>query len=181
MQINENNLIWIDLEMTGLDPKQHKIIEIATIVTDSELNILAQGPVLAIYQPESELSKMDDWCTKTHTGSGLVDRVRASQITEQEALEQTLAFLAHWVPANCSPICGNSVGQDRRFLHEHMSELERYFHYRTIDVSTIKELVRRWQANVLNDFCKQSTHLALDDIRESIAELKFYREKVFSI
>ncbi|ASM96523.1 oligoribonuclease [Vibrio vulnificus] len=181
MSFSDQNLIWIDLEMTGLDPDVHKIIEIASIVTDSELNILAEGPVLAIHQSEEELAKMDEWCTNTHTGSGLVERVRGSQITEEEAVEQTIAFLEKWVPKGASPICGNSIGQDRRFLYRHMPELEGYFHYRYIDVSTLKELTRRWNPEVLKGFSKQGTHLALDDIRESIAELKFYRQTIFKI
>ncbi|OOE85657.1 oligoribonuclease [Salinivibrio sharmensis] len=181
MAFSENNLIWIDLEMTGLDPDTHKIIEIATVVTDAQLNILAEGPVLAVHQPQSELDKMDDWCTRTHSQSGLVARVQQSDIDEKAAIEQTITFLSQWVPAGASPICGNSVGQDRRFLYRHMPELERYFHYRTVDVSTLKELVRRWQPEVLNDFSKQGTHLALDDIRESIAELHFYRERILTI
>ncbi|MGC9423419.1 MULTISPECIES: oligoribonuclease [Vibrio] len=181
MSFCEQNLIWIDLEMTGLNPDQHKIIEIATIVTDSQLTILAEGPVLAIHQPKSELEKMDDWCTRTHHESGLVERVRQSTINEQQAVKQTLEFLRQWVPAGASPICGNSIGQDRRFLYRHMPELESYFHYRYIDVSTIKELTRRWKPEVLNEFSKQGSHLALDDIRESIAELKFYRSTVFKI
>ncbi|WP_342607982.1 oligoribonuclease [Vibrio tritonius] len=181
MSFNEQNLIWVDLEMTGLDPETHKIIEIATIVTDSELNILAEGPVLAIHQPESELAKMDDWCTNTHTASGLVERIRASQITENDAVAQTIEFLEKWVPKGKSPICGNSIGQDRRFLYKHMPTLEEYFHYRYIDVSTIKELTRRWKPEMLSGFTKQGSHLALDDIRESIAELQFYRQHVFSI
>ncbi|OOF00589.1 oligoribonuclease [Salinivibrio sp. MA351] len=181
MAFSENNLIWIDLEMTGLDPDTHKIIEIATIVTDAQLNILAEGPVLAIHQPQSELDKMDDWCTQTHTQSGLVARVQQSQVSEQAAIEKTIAFLSQWVPAGASPICGNSVGQDRRFLYRHMPALERYFHYRTVDVSTLKELTRRWQPEILNAFSKKGTHLALDDIRESIAELQFYRERILTI
>ncbi len=178
---NEQNLIWVDLEMTGLEPETHKIIEIASIVTDSELNILAEGPVLAIHQSEEELAKMDDWCTNTHTNSGLVERVRQSTITEQQAVQQTIEFLQQWVPAGKSPICGNSIGQDRRFLYQHMPLLEQYFHYRYLDVSTIKELTRRWQPEILNGFAKQGSHLALDDIRESIAELKYYRSTVFKI
>ncbi|OBU38769.1 oligoribonuclease [Photobacterium damselae] len=181
MTINEQNLIWIDLEMTGLDPETHKIIEIATIVTDAQLNILAEGPVLAIHQPEEELAKMDDWCTTTHTNSGLVERIRQSKITEQEAVRQTIEFLEKWVPKGASPICGNSIGQDRRFLYKYMPELEAYFHYRYLDVSTIKELTRRWQPEVLNGFSKKGSHLALDDIRDSIAELKYYRENIFTI
>ncbi|MDW3115432.1 oligoribonuclease [Vibrio sp. 1727] len=181
MSFSDQNLIWVDLEMTGLDPETHKIIEIASIVTDSELNILAEGPVLAIHQPEEELAKMDDWCTNTHTASGLVERVRNSQISEQDAVAQTIEFLEKWVPKGASPICGNSIGQDRRFLYKHMPELEEFFHYRYVDVSTLKELARRWKPEVLNGFTKQGTHLALDDIRESIAELKYYRGTIFKI
>ncbi|MFH4500204.1 oligoribonuclease [Vibrio diabolicus] len=181
MSFSDQNLIWVDLEMTGLDPETHKIIEIASIVTDSELNILAEGPVLAIHQPEEELAKMDDWCTNTHTASGLVERVRNSKISEQDAVSQTIEFLEEWVPKGASPICGNSIGQDRRFLYKHMPELEEFFHYRYVDVSTLKELARRWQPEVLNGFTKQGTHLALDDIRESIAELKYYRGTIFKI
>ncbi len=181
MSFSDQNLIWVDLEMTGLDPETHKIIEIASIVTDSELNILAEGPVLAVHQSEDELAKMDDWCTNTHTASGLVERVRNSKISEQDAVEQTITFLEKWVPKGVSPICGNSIGQDRRFLYKHMPELEEYFHYRYLDVSTLKELTRRWKPEVLDGFSKQGTHLALDDIRESIAELKYYRETIFKI
>ncbi|HHX8334709.1 TPA: oligoribonuclease [Vibrio diabolicus] len=181
MSFSDQNLIWVDLEMTGLDPETHKIIEIASIVTDSELNILAEGPVLAIHQPEEELAKMDDWCTNTHTASGLVERVRNSKISEQDAVAQIIEFLEKWVPKGASPICGNSIGQDRRFLYKHMPELEEFFHYRYVDVSTLKELARRWQPEVLNGFTKQGTHLALDDIRESIAELKYYRGTIFKI
>ncbi|SDH95587.1 oligoribonuclease [Vibrio xiamenensis] len=181
MSFSDQNLIWIDLEMTGLDPETHKIIEIATIVTDAQLNILAEGPVLAIHQNEQELQKMDDWCTTTHTNSGLVERVKASEINEQQAVSQTIEFLQQWVPQGVSPICGNSIGQDRRFLYKHMPQLESYFHYRYIDVSTLKELTRRWKPEVLDGFSKQGSHLALDDIRESIAELKYYRQTIFTI
>ncbi|WP_325891034.1 oligoribonuclease [Grimontia sp. NTOU-MAR1] len=181
MSFSDKNLIWIDLEMTGLDPEVHKVIEIATVVTDAELNVLAEGPVLAIHQSDQELAKMDEWCTNTHTHSGLVDRVKASSVSETDAIKQTIAFLQDWVPAGVSPICGNSVGQDRRFLYKHMPDLERFFHYRTVDVSTIKELVRRWEPGVLSGFQKQGTHLALDDIRESIEELRYYRSKIFTI
>jgi oligoribonuclease len=181
MSFSDQNLIWVDLEMTGLDPETHKIIEIASIVTDSELNILAEGPVLAVHQSDNELAKMDDWCTNTHTASGLVERVRNSSISEQDAVAQTIAFLEKWVPKGVSPICGNSIGQDRRFLYKYMPELEEYFHYRYVDVSTLKELTRRWKPEVLDGFSKQGTHLALDDIRESIAELKYYRETIFKI
>ncbi|MCG9632670.1 MULTISPECIES: oligoribonuclease [Vibrio] len=181
MSFSDQNLIWVDLEMTGLDPETHKIIEIASIVTDSELNILAEGPVLAIHQPDSELDKMDEWCTTTHTGSGLVKRVKESTVTEQDAIAQTIEFLEKWVPKGKSPICGNSIGQDRRFLYKHMPELEEYFHYRYIDVSTLKELTRRWKPEVLDGFTKSGSHLALDDIRESIAELQYYRKTIINI
>lgn len=181
MAINDQNLIWVDLEMTGLDPETHKIIEIASIVTDAQLNILAEGPVIAIHQSEEELAKMDDWCTNTHTNSGLVARVQVSEHTETTAIEETIAFLEKWVPKGISPICGNSIGQDRRFLYKHMPTLEEYFHYRCVDVSTIKELTRRWKPEVLDGFEKTGTHLALDDIRESIAELRYYRKNIFTI
>ncbi|MEZ8826894.1 oligoribonuclease [Vibrio sp. 10N.261.55.A7] len=181
MSFSDQNLIWVDLEMTGLDPETHKIIEIATVVTDSELNILAEGPVLAIHQGEDELDKMDEWCTTTHTGSGLVERVRQSSVTEEQAISQTIEFLEKWVPKGKSPICGNSIGQDRRFLYKHMPDLEQYFHYRYIDVSTLKELTRRWKPEVLDGFSKSGSHLALDDIRESIAELQYYRKTIISI
>ncbi|MCE2570585.1 oligoribonuclease [Motilimonas eburnea] len=180
MSINENNLVWVDMEMTGLDPEQHKVIEIAAIVTDSELNILAEGPVIAIHQPQTELDKMDDWCTNTHTNSGLVKRVQESQYSEADAVAMTLDFLKQWVPAGASPMCGNSIGQDRRFMVKHMAELEAYFHYRNIDVSTIKELGRRWAPDMVKAFKKQGTHLALDDIRESIGELVHYKQHFFT-
>ncbi|MEZ8141521.1 oligoribonuclease [Enterovibrio norvegicus FF-33] len=181
MSFSDKNLIWIDLEMTGLDPQVHKVIEIATVVTDAQLNVLAEGPVIAIHQSDDELAIMDEWCTNTHTRSGLVDRVKASTKNEEQAIQETIAFLKEWVPAGVSPICGNSVGQDRRFLYLHMAELERFFHYRTVDVSTIKELVRRWQPDLLSGVQKQGTHLAMDDIRESIEELRYYRSKIFTI
>ncbi|MEZ8968033.1 oligoribonuclease [Vibrio breoganii] len=181
MALNDKNLIWVDLEMTGLDPETHKVIEIASIVTDSELNILAEGPVIAIHQPESELAKMDDWCTNTHTNSGLVERVQNSDIDEDKAVALTIEFLEKWVQKGASPICGNSIGQDRRFLYKHMPELEQYFHYRYVDVSTLKELTRRWKPEVLDGFTKKGVHLALDDIRESIAELRYYRDTIMKI
>ncbi len=160
MTISDQNLIWIDLEMTGLDPETHQIIEIATIVTDAQLNILAEGPVLAIHQPEAELAKMDEWCTTTHTNSGLVERIRQSKVSEEEAVSQTIAFLEQWVPkGGASPICGNSIGQDRRFLYRHMPELEQYFHYRYLDVSTLKELTRRWKPDLLDGFSKKGESL----------------------
>ncbi|ATO34947.1 Oligoribonuclease [Dickeya dianthicola] len=174
--VNENNLIWIDLEMTGLDPERDRIIEIATLVTDANLNVLAEGPTLAVHQPDSQLALMDDWNVRTHTASGLVDRVKASTFDEGAAQRETIAFLQQWVPAGKSPICGNSIGQDRRFLFRYMPELEAYFHYRYLDVSTLKELARRWKPEMLAGFKKRNTHQALDDIRESVAELVYYRE-----
>ncbi|MDR9414334.1 MAG: oligoribonuclease [Spiribacter sp.] len=175
MSYSDNNLIWIDLEMTGLDVDHDRIIEIATIVTDPELNILAEGPVLAIHQPESVLTAMDQWNRTQHGGSGLWQRVVDSDIHVAEAERQTLTFLQDWVPAGVSPMCGNSICQDRRFLHRGMPQLLRYFHYRHIDVSTLKELAQRWTPRIANGLTKQSSHLALDDIRDSIAELRYYR------
>jgi oligoribonuclease len=176
---NASRLVWIDLEMTGLDPDVNVILEIASIVTDSELNVVAEGPVFAIAQPESALALMDDWNTTHHTASGLVARVRASEVDNDAAQARTLAFLAQHCAPGSSPLCGNSIGQDRRFLFRHMPLLERFFHYRNIDVSTVKELARRWRPDVLEGVRKRGTHLALDDIRESIAELRHYREHFF--
>jgi oligoribonuclease len=181
MTQDANNLVWIDLEMTGLDTQADRIIEIATIVTDARLNILAEGPVLAIHQPDTVLAAMDAWNTNQHTGSGLTQRVRESRLDEEQAERLTLAFLSDYVPANASPMCGNSICQDRRFLARCMPELERYFHYRNLDVSTLKELARRWAPEVARGFVKQSTHLALDDVRDSISELQYYREHLFNI
>jgi oligoribonuclease len=161
------NLVWIDLEMTGLDPQQDRIIEIATLVTDKQLNLLAEGPELAIHQSDAVLAMMDDWNRRTHGDSGLVSRVK------------TLEFLARWVPAGASPICGNSIGQDRRFLARWMPQLEAFFHYRNLDVSTVKELAGRWAPQVLRRVRKASAHRALDDIRESVAELRHYRQTFF--
>lgn len=176
MAKSEQNLIWIDLEMTGLDPERDRIIEIATIVTDANLNILAEGPVLAVHQSDEQLGLMDDWNVRTHGASGLIERVRASTYSDAQAEQATIVFLEQWVPQGASPICGNSVGQDRRFLFRYMPALEQYFHYRYLDVSTLKELARRWKPEVLDGFTKKNTHQALDDIRESIAELAYYRE-----
>jgi len=181
MAVAEKNLIWIDLEMTGLDPFCDQVIEIATIVTGPDLEILAQGPVLAIQQPEELLEGMDEWNTTHHTSSGLLERVRASTVTMRQAEEQTLEFLKQWVPAGASPICGNSICQDRRFLARLMPELEAYFHYRNLDVSTLKELALRWAPEIAAGFKKNNTHLALDDIMESIEELKYYRKKMLTI
>ncbi|MEH6492253.1 oligoribonuclease [Halopseudomonas sp.] len=171
-----DNLIWIDLEMTGLDPDNDVIIEIATIVTDSNLNVLAEGPAIAVKQPDAMLDGMDEWNTRQHGQSGLTQRVRDSVTSAAEAEQQTLAFLREWVPAGRSPMCGNSICQDRRFLYRGMRELEEYFHYRNLDVSTLKELAARWAPEVKNGVKKQSSHLAMDDIRDSIAELQHYRE-----
>ncbi len=181
MSADTQNLIWIDLEMTGLIPERHRIIEIATIVTDSQLNVLAEGPVLAIHQPEDELAAMDEWNTRQHGGSGLTKRVRDSQVDEREAQARTLEFLSQWVPPGKSPMCGNSICQDRRFLARWMPELERHFHYRNLDVSTLKELCQRWAPQLAQGLTKQSTHLALDDIRDSIAELVYYRQHFIRI
>ncbi|HEY8160475.1 MAG TPA: oligoribonuclease [Methylobacter sp.] len=176
MAQDSSHLIWIDLEMTGLDPDNDLIIEIATIVTDKNLNILAQGPVLAVHQSDAALAAMDDWNQYHHGQSGLIKRVKASTINDAEAERQTLAFLKQWLPENTSPMCGNSIGQDRRFLYRYMPKLEAYFHYRNIDVSTVKELAARWAPHIKDGFKKQSSHQALDDIIESIEELRYYRE-----
>ncbi len=176
MPQSPNNLVWLDLEMTGLLPEQDYIIEIATIVTDSELNVLEEGPVFAIHQSDEVLNGMDEWNTRQHGRSGLVDRVRESKITTAEAARETLDFIQKHVPARQSPMCGNSICQDRRFMYRLMPELEAYFHYRNLDVSTLKELSRRWSPEVYKGFSKESSHLAMDDIRDSINELKHYRE-----
>lgn len=181
MAQNENNLIWIDLEMTGLSPERDVIIEIATIVTDANLMTLAEGPVFAIHQPEAVLASMDEWNTKQHGGSGLAQRVRTSAVTTRSAEQQTLDFLAQWVPAGKSPMCGNSIGQDRRFLARYMPRLEQYFMYRNLDVSTLKELARRWKPSIVEGMSKKSSHLAMDDIRDSIAELQHYRKTMLTI
>ncbi len=171
-----NNLIWIDLEMTGLDTQNDLIIEIATIVTDANLNVLAKGPVLAIHQADDVLNAMDDWNTKQHGNSGLIQRVKDSSVNEEQAEHATIEFLSEFVDAKTSPMCGNSICQDRRFLARGMPALEAYFHYRNLDVSTLKELARRWLPNVASGFKKKGAHLALDDIKESIEELRYYRE-----
>ncbi len=176
MAQDSRNLIWIDLEMTGLEPDRDYIIEIATVVTDKDLNILAEGPVIAIHQEESILAEMDDWNQKHHGQSGLIERVKSSQIKEIEAENMTLEFLRQWLPENKSPMCGNSICQDRRFLYRFMPNLEAYFHYRNLDVSTLKELAARWAPDIYNGFQKTGAHKALDDIIESIEELRYYRE-----
>lgn len=181
MAQNADNLIWVDLEMTGLDPETDKVIEIATIVTDKDLNVLAEGPVLAIHQDDETLKNMNEWCVEQHGKSGLTQRVKDSQIDEDEASRQTIEFLKEWVPQGKSPMCGNSICQDRRFMVKHMPQLEAYFHYRHVDVSTLKELARRWKPGILSGFTKSATHLALDDIRESIAECAYYREQFVNL
>ncbi len=180
-QYSEDNLIWIDLEMTGLIPEQDVIIEIATVVTDAQLNILAEGPMLAIHQSDEILDGMDEWNTRQHGGSGLTQRVKESTITTADAERQTIEFLQQYVPAGTSPMCGNSICQDRRFMARLMPELESFFHYRNLDVSTIKELVKRWKPEIGKGVKKSGKHLALDDIIDSIEEMKYYREQVFKI
>ena len=181
MNPNPANLIWIDLEMTGLVPERHRVIEIATLVTDQHLNVLAEGPVIAVHQPEAELEAMDEWNTSQHGRSGLSRRVRESRIDEAEAQRLTVEFLRQWVPAGRSPMCGNSICQDRRFLARWMPELERHFHYRNLDVSTLKELCHRWAPSIARGFNKESKHLAMDDVKDSIAELRYYRENFLRI
>ncbi|MFM1885266.1 MAG: hypothetical protein RL026_423 [Pseudomonadota bacterium] len=173
---SRDNLIWIDLEMTGLSPENDVILEIATVVTDTRLEVLAEGPVIAIHQTQARLDAMDEWNTRQHGQSGLVERVRASRDDPAAAEARTLAFLEAWVPAGASPMCGNSICQDRRFLARYMPALERHFHYRNLDVSTLKELARRWAPQVASGFSKQAAHLALADIHDSIRELRHYRD-----
>jgi oligoribonuclease len=180
MPRHPDNLAWIDLEMTGLRPDYDRIIEIATIVTDRDLNVLAEGPVLAIHQDENTLALMDDWNQRTHGASGLLQRVRTSTVGEAEAERRTVEFLDQWIPSGVSPMCGNSICQDRRFLARHMPALEKFFHYRNLDVSTLKELARRWAPPVLAGVTKSNSHQALDDVRDSIAELRHYRRHLFA-
>lgn len=170
------NLVWMDLEMSGLDPEKERILEVATIITDSELNILAEGPVVYVHQDEALLDAMDEWNTEHHTASGLVDLVRSEGVSEAEAERQTLEFIARYAEAGKAPLCGNSIGQDRRFLVKYMPTLEDFLHYRNIDVSTLKELCSRWRPDLFRRVSKQGRHRALDDIRESIEELRYYRE-----
>lgn len=173
-----NNLVWIDLEMTGLDPEINRVIEVATIVTDGQLNVLAEGPVIAIYQPAEIIDNLDEWNRTHHGQSGLLDRVRQSPFNEADAQAQTIAFLTQFIDAGISPMCGNSVHQDRRFLAKYLPKLERFFHYRNLDVSTVKELAHRWYGKQAH-YEKRNTHQALEDIRESIGELQFYRKTIF--
>ena len=181
MAADPNNLIWIDMEMTGLQPDADRIIEIAMLVTDSQLTIVAEGPVLVVHQPDAVLEAMDSWNKSTHKKSGLIDKVRASDMGEADAEHAALQFLSAHVPANSSPMCGNSICQDRRFLARWMPRLEAHFHYRNLDVSTLKELVRRWKPELMKGFSKEGKHEAMADILESIEELKFYRKSVMSI
>jgi oligoribonuclease len=175
------NLIWIDLEMTGLVPEADRIIEIATLVTDADLNILAEGPIMAIHQSDAALARMDEWNQRTHGNSGLVERVKASTIDEQAATDATIDFLTQFTDKNSSPMCGNSICQDRRFMARYMPELEAYFHYRNLDVSTLKELAKRWKPQILAGLTKQGSHQAMDDIRDSVEELKYYREHFIAL
>lgn len=176
MAQDQNNLVWLDMEMTGLDPDRDRIIEVAIVVTDSQLNAVSQAPVLVIHQPDAILDAMDDWNRSTHARSGLVEKVKASTLSERAAEDQLLAFLAQHVPTRTSPMCGNSICQDRRFLARYMPRLEAYFHYRNLDVSTLKELAKRWRPEIAKGLVKQGKHEALADIQESIDELRYYRE-----
>ncbi len=178
---NANNLIWVDMEMTGLIPDHDVVIEIASIVTDSDLNTLAEGPVIALHQSDARLDGMDEWNTSHHNSSGLVARVKASQHNELSATQETIDFLQQWVPAGASPMCGNTICQDRRFMARHMPQLEAFFHYRNLDVSTLKILMQLWRPELASGFSKSATHLALDDIRESIEEMRYYREHFINI
>lgn len=173
---NEFRLVWLDMEMTGLDPERERIIEVAVVVTEPDLTVVAEGPVLVIHQPDSLLDAMDSWNRSTHSKSGLTAKVKASAMTEEQAQDELIAFLSQYIPAGKSPLCGNTVSQDRRFMFKYMPKLEQFFHYRTIDVSTLKELARRWKPELLKGFEKRSKHEALADIYESIDELKYYRE-----
>jgi len=181
MPQNKQNLIWIDLEMTGLEPDTDSIIEIATIVTDKELNVLAEGPVLAVHQSKGTMDAMDAWNQKHHGQSGLIEKVLNSTLNEQDVELKTIEFLKQWVPQGASPMCGNSICQDRRFMAKSMPKLERFFHYRNLDVSTLKELASRWAPEIMKGFTKKGTHQALDDVIESIEELKYYRQHLLKV
>ncbi|MBL8453796.1 MAG: oligoribonuclease [Zoogloea sp.] len=176
MAQDQNHLIWLDMEMTGLNPDSDRIIEIAMVVTNSNLDVVAEGPVVAVHQPDAVLDAMDEWNKNTHGRSGLIDRVKASTIGEAEAEQLYLDFMKQYIPSRTSPMCGNSIGQDRRFMARYMPALEDWFHYRNLDVSTLKELCRRWRPDVYKGLEKKGAHKALDDILESIAELRYYRE-----
>lgn len=176
LEKNDLNLVWLDLEMTGLDPECNRIIELAIIVTDADLSVCIEGPVLAIHQSDELLARMDSWNRSTHGKSGLIERVKASTITEEDAQKQALDFIKRYVPSKTSPLCGNTIGQDRRFLVKYMPKLEAYLHYRNIDVSTLKELARRWRPDLHKNYKKKQAHTALADVQESIDELKYYRE-----
>lgn len=178
---NDYNLIWMDLEMTGLEPQINRIIEIAAVITDPQLNVIAEGPIIAIHQDQAILDTMDAWNTTTHTNSGLVKRVLESTVTEEMAQEQLIEFFSRYVGANKSPLCGNSIGQDRRFMARWMPRLEQFLHYRNLDVSSFKECVKRWSPEVMKQYQKTSKHEALSDIYDSINELRFYRQKVMNI
>lgn len=178
---DENNLVWLDMEMSGLNPDSDRVLEIAVVITDVQLEVIAEGPVLVVHQSERVLAAMDAWNTATHGRSGLIERVRASTLTEAQAEERLLAFIARYVPANKSPLCGNSICQDRRFMARWLPRLEAYFHYRNLDVSALKELARRWKPEVARAFEKKSRHEALADIYESIAELKHYRQHLLAL
>ena len=181
MARSDSNLIWLDLEMTGLEPETDVILEIASIITDGELNILAEGPVFAIHQSDEVLENMNPWCIKTHGESGLTKRCQESNVSLAQATKETIEFVSQYVDKGISPMCGNSIGQDRRFINKYMPDFEDYFHYRNLDVSTVKELARRWKPEVLDKVVKTGAHLALDDIRESVAELKVYRQEFFKL
>ena len=181
MALNENRLVWLDMEMTGLDPEKERIIEVAVVVTEPDLTLVAEGPALVIHQPDSLLDAMDSWNKATHGKSGLIDKVKASTMTESQAEDILIAFLSQHVPAGKSPLCGNTISQDRRFMFRYMPRLEQFFHYRNLDVSTLKELARRWRPDVYKSCDKKSRHEALSDIHDSIDELKHYREHFLKV